>query len=241
MQTYLYQDLYQLEDYHWWHKAKRNLCIKFIRLFSPVTHPQILDVGCGTGKNLEEFNHLGQAWGIDKSRQAIKFCHQRKLKHISLGNSQSTGLPTNTFDIITLLDVLEHTDDDKTLLEMRRILNPDGILIINVPAFSWLWSRWDQVLHHRRRYAKQDLKQKLIKNNLLPVKLSYWNSFLVLPTWFIRKVKSLLYPNYYPSDFRLINPVLNALLYNLSLLEQQLISKVSLPLGTSLFCVAKKI
>src|SRR3989344_4554281 len=157
MQKYLYQDLYTQEDRHWWHRAKRAMVFTVASKFLNQKIPKILDVGCGTGKNLENLNKLGKTWGIDNSKEAIEFCKKRGLVNLKLAEAENTKLPLSYFNLITLLDVLEHTDDNKTLAEMHRILDRKGIIIITVPAFNWLWSNWDVVLHHKRRYTKKSL------------------------------------------------------------------------------------
>src|SRR5258708_4769808 len=151
MEAYLYEDLYLLEEKHWWHISKRRLCLAIIKKFSTGKRPTILDVGCGTGKNIEEFNKVGKTYGIDNSSKAIKFCKIRNLKHVRLASSNRTGFKSGFFDVVTLLDVLEHVDEQPTLSELKRILKKSGKIIITVPAYMWLCSNWDKVLHHKRR------------------------------------------------------------------------------------------
>lgn len=246
MQKYLYEDLYNLEETHWWHKSKRELVTYFLekyfsRKYNKSKYNKILDVGCGTGKNMEQLQKYGNVWGLDNSKEAIKFCRKRGLKNLQLASAEKTKFKANSFDIITLLDVLEHTDDNKTLKEMRRILKKNGILIITVPAFSWLWSKWDKVLHHKRRYNKNDLLEILRDNSFKIIKATYLYSFLVLPVFFIRKLKRrVFYKQEYPSDFRLNHPLLNNIMNLLAGLEFKISEKIKIPFGTSILVIAKK-
>lgn len=241
MQKYLYEDLYNLEETHWWHKSKRELVTYFLEKYFSSKYNKILDVGCGTGKNMEQLQKYGNVWGLDNSKEAIKFCRKRGLKNLQLSNAEKTKFKANSFDIITLLDVLEHTDDNKTLKEMQRILKKNGILIITVPAFMWLWSKWDEVLYHKRRYDLKSLTSILKNNNFRVIKITYLYSFLVLPALIIRGIKEkLLSQKYYPSDFLLNNSIINKLLGIIANIEFNLAKRVKIPIGTSLLVIAKK-
>jgi len=240
MQKHLYADLYQLEDTHWWHKAKRENAISLLLRFLSNNNPKILDIGCGAGKNVEELSKIGLTWGIDNSSEAIKYCKKRGLKTVILGDAKSINFSSSSFDIITLFDVLEHTDDRETLREVYRLLKPGGLLVISVPAFPKLWSKWDVVLHHKRRYTKKSLIQELKQYPFDVLKISYMFSFLFIPAYLIRVIKSRISSKNYKSDFRINAPVINYFLLILSRFERFFIQNLSLPFGTSLICVAKK-
>lgn len=239
MKKYLYEDLYQLEDKHWWHISKRRAILKLIKKYNKKKGPKILDIGCGTGKNMEELQKLGTVYGLDRSSEALKFCRKRGLKLLTKGTAEKTNLEPNSFDIITILDVLEHTDDKKTLIEMGRILKKDGIIILTVPSYPWLWSKWDEVLHHKKRYTINTLKKILVANNFNPIKMTYTYSFLILPLLIIRKIKQNISKDFYQSDFKLSNPLFNFLLNNLSKFEFLLAENFYIPFGTSILVVAR--
>lgn len=240
MQKYLYRDLYQLEESHWWHISKRALVSFFIKQNISGTDIKILDVGCGTGKNMEAFGKYGNCFGIDHSSDAIAFCKKRGIKKAFLGSAEKIPFTKHSFDLITALDVLEHVDDLKSLKEIYRVLKTNGIIIITVPAFPWLWSKWDEVLHHKRRYTKESLKKILYVNNFKILKISYVYSFLILPAFLVRLVKTFLFKNYYPSDFKLSNKPFNFILGNISKFESFFLSFLNLPFGTSLIAIAQK-
>jgi len=229
-----------LEDKHWWHISKQRIVHKLIEKYNTKENPKILDIGCGTGKNMEELQNLGSIYGLDSSSEALRFCKKRGLNNLILGSAEKTNLKNNYFDIITLLDVLEHTDDNKTLKEMHRILKKGGLIIITVPAFSWLWSKWDEILHHKKRYTLNTLKEILIANNFNPIKMTYLYSFLILPLLIIRKIKQNISKDFYESDFKLSNPLLNFLLNNLSKVEFYIAENFYIPFGTSIIAVAQK-
>ncbi len=242
MQSYLYDDLYELEDTHWWHRAKRRLVYALMRRYTTRTRtrPRILDVGCGTGKNIEEWSHLGPTAGIDAELRALAYCKKRGILRVRLGRAEHTGLPASSVDVVTLLDVLEHTDDTMVLPEIARILSAEGIVILTVPAYPWLWSTWDVVLHHKRRYTKNGLCRLVSANGFRVLYASHVFSFLPLPALLIRLMKSRLPKEQYGSDFRLSLPFINRILYTFCILEQGVMKIVPLPVGTSIVCVAQK-
>lgn len=242
MQHYLYQDLYNLEETHWWHRSKFQLVQGAISRLVPTTssNVKLLDIGCGTGQILTLLSHFGTASGIDVSPEAIKFCKRRKLTRVSVGSSYNTGFAKNSMDVITILDVLEHTDERKTLKEIMRILKPGGFLILTVPAYQWLWSRWDEVLMHKKRYTVPSLTYILQTSGFHVLKISYAYSFLLLPIIVIRFLKKLLHKKEYGSDFAINTPFINAVMEKLCSLERGFVLAGLVPFGTSVFCVARK-
>ncbi len=236
----MYEDSYNLENTHWWHRAKRELVLSLIRRFSKKSTPRILDIGAGTGKNVETFNTIGTAYGIDASDEAIRFCQKRQLTTVKKGYSSNIHFANNYFDIVTMLDVLEHTEDKQTLKEVRRVLKSGGLFIINVPAFPWLWSTWDEIAHHKRRYTKESLTQVLTKNGFSVIKISYLFSFLLVPAFIIRRLKTSMYnKTSYISDFQTSSPF-NTLLLASSRIDIRVAISLGIPFGTSIFCVATK-
>lgn len=240
MQKYLYQDLYNLEESHWWHKTKRNLVGLLIKHYYHGGKSKILDVGCGTGKNIEAFSEFGECYGMDYSDDAILFCKKRGIKNVIKGNIENIPFQKQSVDIITALDVLEHVDDRKALKEIHRVLKKDGLLIVAVPAFPKLWSRWDEILHHKRRYTKRSLEKTLQVNNFKILKISYMYSFMFLPVVIIRFIKNIFFKNHYPSDFKLSNKAINFLLGYICAFESFFIINTSVSFGTSLVTVARK-
>lgn len=241
MRKDFYKELYVLEDKHWWHKAKRRISLQLLLTSLIKKKNNILDLGCGAGKNMEALRQFGTVWGIDTSKEAVYYCKKRGLKHVSIGKAEATTFPPHSFDVVTLFDVLEHTDDAKTLKEIYRILKPNGLLLITVPAFQSLWSQWDIVLHHKKRYTKSSLQKILQQHNFSIMKISYAFSFLFLPAYFVRKIKTKLFKTEsYPSDFQLNAPIINNFFNSISFFETFFILHDLVPFGTSVMCLSKK-
>ena len=169
MRSDLYPQLYSQEEYYWWHRAKHAAVKQFLFRQSNL---RILDIGCGTGKLLQDLSQFGSVWGVDSNAQAIAFCRKRGLKRVYLQELPHIKLKQK-FDYITCLDVLEHVADDTAALKnIYSLLNPRGCLILTVPAYPWLFSYWDKILGHYRRYTPFQLKQVLAHAHLKPIKIS---------------------------------------------------------------------
>ena len=157
MQSHHYPILYQVEETHWWYVGRRRIIQRLVEKICTTLNnpnPRILDVGCGTGANLKMLAAYGTAEGVDISPQAVDFCRERGLDSVKLGAAEQLPYENGSFDLVTALDVVEHLDDDVAgLREMRRVLRPDGRLLLFVPAFMFLWGVQDDVSNHRRRYT----------------------------------------------------------------------------------------
>lgn len=239
MRKDLYEDMYETESHHFWHKAKREYVGKMIREYAKQNAKNILDIGCGTGKNMEELSKMGTVFGVDSSDEALGFCTKRGLSNLKKGFAEKVSYESGQFDVVTILDVLEHVNDREAVTEMERVLKKKGIAIITVPAFPWLWSRWDEVLGHKKRYTKETLLTLFNEKKWEVKKISYIHSFLVVPTLIIRAIKTKQKKEY-TSDFQLMNPFINGILHSISLLEQMVVTRYDMPFGTSLLCVIQK-
>jgi len=239
MRTDLYEDMYKTEGTHWWHKSKRRFVERFITTYAQKKKLTILDVGCGTGKNMERLSNYGEIWGVDLSEEALSFCKKRNLTQVKKGEAEKLPFSKEAFDVVCALDVLEHVNDELAVREIRRVLKNNGFVVVTVPAFWWLWSKWDEVLHHKRRYTKKQLKEILVQEGFIIQRNTYIHSFLVLPSLIIRKFKQLQQKPY-TSDFQINNFFINKLLLFMSELEQMWINRYDMPFGTSVLCIAQK-
>jgi SAM-dependent methyltransferase len=121
VEDYVYQQLFDLEDGHWWFRGRRAVLWALVRRAGGVERPRVLDAGCGTGRNLAEFGALGPAAGADPSSQAIAFCRRRGLDDVHQARLEALPFGSHEFDLILATDVLEHVPDDAAALaELRR-------------------------------------------------------------------------------------------------------------------------
>lgn len=240
MRDDLYPELYRVEDQHWWHQQKRRVIHNLIKHYCPEPG-KVLDVGCGAGKLLEELKQLG--WQIDGVDTVISLSKKRGLP-IKKADLQTHPLPypTNYFDLVVCLDTLEHMSNDKRLVaEMARVSKPKGIIITSVPAYQWLFSYWDRMLGHFRRYNQKTLLRAIAKDQLKQKFISYYFSFLLLPAIFVRLIKILLRQKQ-QSDFTTDPlPVFSHALVSLfGGLELIWLKRFNIPFGLSLVGVFEK-
>ena len=241
-----YGVMYRLEQSYWWFVGKQFLVREQVRplLSNRGKGARILDIGSGTGIILKTLEEFGQAFGMERSREAIQFLKKRNLKRVVCSDAEQV-LPfkNESFSLVTCLDVLEHLDHDKELLaEMIRICEEGGHVLMTVPAFNRLWSSHDSVLHHRRRYTRTGLLVRLNGLNGLVLKASYYNFMLSLPILAVRKLRALFSEKGKgQSDFFIDLPeVLNlslAALYKLEILGLRILRY---PYGVSLLVLLQK-
>lgn len=218
---------HKLEKEHWWFKSRRNIIIKLIQ----DKNPKILEVGCSSGALIKDLNNEGfkNVQGIDKSREAIKQC---KKLNVQIMDGEKTKFKENSFDILIASDILEHIkNNNQALKEWNRILKENGKIILFVPALQFLWGKHDEINQHYKRYSKKELKELMKNSNFTIERVSYWNLISFMPK-IIMKNKDQLNE---------INPAINNMLINLMKLENYLLTKINLPIGTSIFVIAKKI
>lgn len=238
-----YGEMYNLENFYWWFVARRRLLESMIKdVAGKYKAPLILDVGCGTGINFSLLSRFGETISTDESEDALKFSKNRGLTRIVRSDIEFLPFKSSTFDIITALDVLEHIDDDlEAMAELLRVIKKDGVLLITVPAYGFLWSEHDEALHHRRRYTASELRNKLTNSGFEVERISYYITFLFFPILFMRFAQSLFKKSVRAKTSHIILPKwLNSLMIGILGLERFLLRWVNFPFGVSLVCVVRK-
>jgi SAM-dependent methyltransferase len=221
----------------------RNNCIKYIKKFQKINSPVILEIGCSSGYLLEnliaEFPE-SLIIGADIVKEPI-YKLSKKLIKTPLIRFDLLKNPFNESfaDVITLLNVAEHiSDDNKAFKECFKILKPNGILIIEVPAFQMLYDSYDKELKHYRRYNLKELEQKL-KNIGFKIEFKSYLGFFLFPLFFIVKLinKILGKKNVSISQSKKSNNIITKILLKI---EEDYFTKNSLPFGIRCFVCAKK-
>jgi len=246
-----YERMYRFEDTYWWFVARRHLITTLLANAYPRrTDLQILDIGCGTGKMLDELAPFGAVTGADFAPEALAFCRERGAQtgaDYPLARADVRRLPfaPASFDVVTAMDIIEHIDDDKAASrEILRVLKPGGRLFVTVPAFQSLWSEHDEALHHFRRYTAPHLKDLFQRAGFTVPKLSYTVTSLFPGIWAYRQLANRLPKRRAgaekKADLVEFSPAVNTALRVLSEWETQLVQRVNLPFGVTVVCVAQK-
>lgn len=228
-----------LEDDHWWFTSLRKIVLN---LLQEPSSPTILDAGCGTGallKLIENTNPESKLFGIDLSTICCSIAQNKSKAQILVGSIEKLPFPDNKFDIVICLDVLEYFSDPRTAIsELVRVLKKDGTLVINVPAFNWLYSYHDIAVGQQRRFNKGELNGLLTRKDLKIKFQTYWNFFL-FP---IMILKRKLTRNSTQSDVSEMPSFLNTLFKRILNIEINFINrKISFPFGGSLLTIITKL
>jgi SAM-dependent methyltransferase len=242
MERIVYQRMAAYEQDHWWFKARRRIIADFVaRWARPPAMSRILEAGCGTGGNLAMLARFGPVSAFEPDDDARSWAAQRGDYDIRPGAlPQPVPFPPASFDMVVLLDVLEHLDDDRACLAtLAARLRPGGLALITVPAFGFLWSRHDESHHHKRRYRRVELTACLREAGLAPLRVTYFNTLLFPLISALRLAKTLANREGRADD-ELPGPWLNRLLYGLFASERLLLRGVRLPFGVSLLAIAER-
>ena len=243
MQQHTYSIMYEVEGKHWWFFGRRKIIEGFVEKICRdigKRKPRILDVGCGTGANLQMLSQFGVAEGVDVSSEALEFCRARGLANVKQGAAETLPHGDASFDLVTGLDVVEHLDDDVAgLREMRRVLRPGGRALLFVPAFMFLWGVQDDISHHRRRYDLRELKQKVNEAGLSVERATYANITFFWPILLGRLLMRLtrIRPS---SENNITIGALNGLLGTVLGAESWWLQRINFPFGVSIVCVARR-
>lgn len=239
MERVLYEQMAELDDVHWWYVARRKVLESLIgRQIRPPAGARVLEVGCGTGHNLEMLERFGRVDAVEVDAEARKIAEKRLGRKIASARLPALrGIERGAYDLIAALDVVEHIDDDRaTIRSLGSCLKPGGKLLVTVPAHQWMWSRHDELNHHKRRYSKRALRELIHDSPLRLDALGYFNSFL-FPLAVVARLASKARGDGGGEESLPPKPV-NYLFERTFAAERRLVGAVPLPPGLSLFAVA---
>ena len=238
MERIVYDRMAELDERQWWYRARRRILADLIaREVELPEDARILEIGCGTGHNLEMLKAFGRVDGIEIDG-AARAVASRRLGH-AIGDAplpDLPGVPERAYDMVAILDVLEHVEEDvASLRSIARRLKPGGRILITVPAFPWMWSAHDEVNHHKRRYTRASLRKAVAEAGLKVEMMSWFNS-LLFPLAAAARLAGRLTGKQDSDDNMPPRPV-NSLFEAIFGLERYAVGRLPLPPGVSLVAI----
>jgi SAM-dependent methyltransferase len=230
----------------WWFAAVHaNLLMLYRRIAGQCAPVKLLlDAGCGTGGLLAKIGAAyprGCAVGLDANREACLRATAKSTRPVCNGSVNELPFTDRAFAAIFSADVLCHRDVDEqaALNQFHRCLSDDGLLVLNLPAYSWLLSRHDAAVCNVRRYTRRRVVELLVAARFRVLYLSYWNAIL-LPLMVI--TRKLLPARGAPASDVMVYPApIEAVCRAVTDFERALLQRgVRLPFGGSLIALAAK-
>jgi len=244
----IYPFLFKIESNNFWFQSRNNIIGAYLKnLFPDEIEKNLLEIGCGTGFVLSYLEKMGFiVTGLDLNKVGLKFAYKR-LKKPNLICSDVYKYDTKKqYDIVCLFDVIEHFDDDSSIIrKCKNLIKNNGYLIITIPARKELWSKIDTLSGHKRRYSKEKLIKLLSTAGYTIERVNYFHFSLYLPRVIFRKFIEIKYKNQINSNGLLekslmINKYFNFALKILLSFENLLFDFIPFPVGTSLIIRARK-
>ncbi|MBU2604943.1 MAG: class I SAM-dependent methyltransferase [Alphaproteobacteria bacterium] len=231
----------KIEATHWWFVERRRLFSQLIRQANIPADAAVVDIGTGTGANLRLLKEMGfsRVTGIDASPEAARWCAEKGLGEVKAGDIRALPLADNSVDLIMATDVVEHVDeDDAALREISRVLRPDGLALITVPAFPSLWGLQDIKSHHYRRYRMDPFLRLLERTGLKVEKRFHFNFLLFVPIFLARQVLRVGKIDL-NSENEVNSPLLNRILRGVFRLDVTTAPYIRPPFGVSILVLAR--
>jgi SAM-dependent methyltransferase len=240
MEPHLFLEMAAVENTHWWFVGRRAVIDKALSRLKLPADAEILEAGCGTGGNLAMLGRYGRVYGMELDDNARDLARARGIGEVAAGRlPEAIPFPDRNFDLIVLIDVLEHVDDDlEVLRSLRRRLKPGGRLLITVPAYRFLWSRHDVMHHHKRRYTMKQLRGPIVQAGCQPQYSTHFNMWF-LPLMAASRLWQRLSASSCADGRQVPARAANWLLAKIFSSERLLVGSVSLPVGGSLLLIAR--
>jgi SAM-dependent methyltransferase len=237
-----FDEMISTQDSHWWFKGKRKITEKIIKSLKLPNDARILEIGCGTGGNIQMLSRYGHVWALEKDKYALDYARKENGNAVIDIGWLPDGLASVSgckFDLICMFDVLEHIkEDEESLRKIKGFFDVNSKVLITVPAYQWLFSRHDQNLGHFRRYSRENLSEKLTRNGYRILYSGYMN-MTALPLMIIARLFDRYARHSKISSGAKTPPrIANGILYYMFSSEAIWPPRFSLPFGGSVVALA---
>jgi SAM-dependent methyltransferase len=222
---------------HFWAGPRRTLLERRLRrALGGRRAAAALDLGCGLGGFTDVLvRHADLVAGFDGHQSALTAAASRSPEILWLqGDVARTPFADGSFDVVCLLDVLEHAEPQPLLAEIRRLLRPGGLLLLAVPAFPALWSDLDVAAGHRCRYTRRTLRREIAAAGFAWCSSTHYQMAWLPMLWLARRVVRVA-----PRRQRQPSRPVATLLRAVNAIEVALAWRAPLPWGTSLLLEAR--
>lgn len=230
----------------WWYVGRRAIIRKVLEKYLPKKEIKILDIGAGYGAMMDTLKKFGETETLEKFPPAVTYLKKHFHEPVYEYNFPEQ-VPLKKYDLITLLDVLPAlTEESKALQSVHQLLYPDGIFILTLPTYPFLYGRHDILWGGKKRYSRKDIIPQLEEKGFSILQSGYFNSLLLPFALFKRiserkKTNAKLFASQ-PVEFEFsFNYFLNVIFTKVFLLEAALSRmNIRFPFGLSLLIIAKK-
>jgi SAM-dependent methyltransferase len=228
---------------HWYFIARTQVLTGFVDRFVPRERRGVVaDFGAGTGDVLAALSSGARAVAVEGDLDlAAAGTKRHDLRYVVASLADGVPIGDDALDMVLMLDVLEHLDDDRRVLrDARRALKPGGVLLVSVPALQSLWSSHDERHHHHRRYSRHQLQTALIESGFSCDRLTYFNT-LLFPMAAASRILARLSATWAAgSDYDRTPVWVSRLLGGIFAQERHLVARWHLPIGVSLLALARR-
>jgi SAM-dependent methyltransferase len=232
----------QAEARHFWFRGFRRFVTPLLEeAVRGRRAPRLLDCGCGTGRNVGWIGAYGRAFGFDYTFSGLETGQRAGRSGLVQATAAAMPFPDGTFvTSFDMLQVLPDAVEARAIGEIARVLVPGGALVLNVAAMRVLHGHHALLSEEARRYSRVELTTKLTAAGLAIASMTHTNATLFPVMLAVRAVQRLGGAEARVADIAVPPAPVNALFDGLLALEARALRHVTLPVGSSILCLAKK-